>query len=577
MRRVTGGCSQVRGSLCAFQRCERAVRRDKEPPSSPLSSWPLAVTPRVDVVGRSTMDASSHPAGRAVLRAHRSGTAAAAAIVLVGTFAAAASAVGAAVSASTPATFDLAAALYRQAGSDLAGAGPPGSRDATSFCRGPVSITATCPCYWKVSAFGDAPGLSLDATLVLAEQQPAGTTDAVLNAAAATLSRASVSRAKIAPAQRGRQKFRFDSRATVIEDAVTVVATAVLRGGTGADNAGRCLTALRMPLRKVEATCPTLDVSYGNSGGRQVRTLSRTAAPVAPPAALDDFLTEEEVLDEREPAAMRDGDAAVAPVSRSFDRVVGGTPLTDPDARRWVVRLYANRDGRFFFACSGSVIGRRYVLTAAHCQMKAGALVRFLPRSELERSPTVDVVAAISHPNYSKGSNENDVAVLRLGSDAPGWPAVSRTQPPPVVINRAPTAPRDGSGVRSSGYGVITEGYCFGSGVARSVDTRVVAPATCEAIFGRIKTSGGRPISDGHSPELMICSGAPKGDCDTCQGDSGGPLYQVGTVNAGGVQTKVSVIVGVTSWGIGCARPGMPGVYARVSAYTEWIDEMVRG
>jgi len=520
------------------------------------------------------MDAPSHLAGRATLRAHRSGTSAAAAMVFVGAFASAASAAGAAVSASIPATFDLAAALYRQAGSDPAGAGPPGSRSPTPFCRGPVSITATCPCYWKVSVYGDAPGLSLDAKLVLAKQQPAGTTDAVLKTAAATLSRASVSRAKIAPAQSGRQQFRFDSRATVIKDAVTVVATAFLRGGTGADKTGRCLTTLLMPFRKVEASCPKLDVSFGNTGGRPVRTLSQAAASVAPLAAMDDFLTEEEVLDQREPAAMRDGDAAVAPVSRSFDRVVGGTPLTDPDTRRWVVKLYKNFGGRFSFACTGSVIGRRHVLTVAHCAIEAGTIVAFLLGPELG-IPLLTVVAATSHPDYAAATSENDVAVLRLGSDAPGWPAVNSSKVPPVVINSAPTVPWDGSGVRSSGYGVITEGYSLGAGVARSVDTRVVAPATCEAIYGRIKTSQGRPYSDSHTPALMICSGVPKGDCDTCQGDSGGPLYQVGTVHAHGADVNISVIVGVTSWGVGCARPGVPGVYARVSTYADWIDATV--
>jgi len=74
----------------------------------------------------------------------------------------------------------------------------------------------------------------------------------------------------------------------------------------------------------------------------------------------------------------------------------------------------------------------------------------------------------------------------------------------------------------------------------------------------------------------MVCSGVPAGGCDTCQGDSGGPLYQTTTVTTGGVTSTVSVIIGVTSWGVGCARPGVPGVYARMSAYAEWLDGVVR-
>lgn len=61
----------------------------------------------------------------------------------------------------------------------------------------------------------------------------------------------------------------------------------------------------------------------------------------------------------------------------------------------------------------------------------------------------------------------------------------------------------------------------------------------------------------------MICATAP--GRDTCQGDSGGPM----TYNNNG---KFE-IVGITSWGRGCATPGETGVYARVSAQLKWIRE----
>lgn len=57
----------------------------------------------------------------------------------------------------------------------------------------------------------------------------------------------------------------------------------------------------------------------------------------------------------------------------------------------------------------------------------------------------------------------------------------------------------------------------------------------------------------------MVCAGYENGGFDSCQGDSGGPLVSDG------------VLVGVVSWGKGCAEPGFPGVYAKVSAVREWI------
>ncbi|KAJ8709008.1 hypothetical protein PYW07_008834 [Mythimna separata] len=61
--------------------------------------------------------------------------------------------------------------------------------------------------------------------------------------------------------------------------------------------------------------------------------------------------------------------------------------------------------------------------------------------------------------------------------------------------------------------------------------------------------------------ENMICAGIlDVGGKDACQGDSGGPLYSTN-----------DILVGVVSWGRGCADPFYPGVSARVASYTDWI------
>lgn len=68
-------------------------------------------------------------------------------------------------------------------------------------------------------------------------------------------------------------------------------------------------------------------------------------------------------------------------------------------------------------------------------------------------------------------------------------------------------------------------------------------------------------------PNAMICAGYKQGGKDSCQGDSGGPFILKGT--------NGYTLQGVVSFGVGCARPGLPGVYARVSDYVSWIETQI--
>ena len=68
--------------------------------------------------------------------------------------------------------------------------------------------------------------------------------------------------------------------------------------------------------------------------------------------------------------------------------------------------------------------------------------------------------------------------------------------------------------------------------------------------------------------DQMLCAGAQ--GRDSCQGDSGGPMV---TLTDGGHYT----IIGVVSWGRGCAMEAAPGVYARVTKVMDWIQDNIRG
>jgi secreted trypsin-like serine protease len=77
-------------------------------------------------------------------------------------------------------------------------------------------------------------------------------------------------------------------------------------------------------------------------------------------------------------------------------------------------------------------------------------------------------------------------------------------------------------------------------------------------------TAAGGEIAD-----TEICAMRQGTRKDSCQGDSGGPLVVPAKDGDGFVQ------VGVVSWGRGCGGP-LPGVYSRVAAFSDWIDDTMQ-
>ena len=107
-----------------------------------------------------------------------------------------------------------------------------------------------------------------------------------------------------------------------------------------------------------------------------------------------------------------------------------------------------------------------------------------------------------------------------------------------------------------AGWGVTLEGSLVLSSSLQEVNLPLVNLTQCREALGEAVTDN------------MLCAGGVLGQ-DACQGDSGGPL--MGT----DPDTDRVYLAGVVSWGVGCAREDLPGVYTRVSRYTHWIRQIV--
>jgi len=236
------------------------------------------------------------------------------------------------------------------------------------------------------------------------------------------------------------------------------------------------------------------------------------------------------------------GVAATFGFPRSFrqppERIVGGVPAIRGNFP-WMVQI---KQGVSHY-CGGSIINQNWIVTAAHCaqgnliqySVVAGELVL---NSNEGTEQTRGVTRIIEHPDYNSWTLDSDIALMRLDS-----PLSLNLYVRPVTL---PSAQFEVAGdLVVAGWGALTEG---GQSPDRLMKVTVpfVPREECEENYGA-----------GEITEGMICAG--EGGKDSCQGDSGGPMHQGET------------LVGIVSWGIGCARPGYPGVYANVPHYVNWI------
>jgi len=206
--------------------------------------------------------------------------------------------------------------------------------------------------------------------------------------------------------------------------------------------------------------------------------------------------------------------------------------------------------------CGGSLIARDYVLSAGHCQ--GGRYDVIVGRHDLKKrdGQAIGVDKEIVHPKYNSRTTDNDYMLLRLRSPADNQYDV-------IAPNSSGSKPSVGSSVDVMGWGDIDirDNVNKLSDVLMTVDVNVMSNRDCDDSEGYI--DGSKDDYNGQITSNMLCANDVANREDSCQGDSGGPLVQGDS------------LVGVVSWGVGCATREFPGVYARVSSAYNWIEDEV--
>jgi len=232
--------------------------------------------------------------------------------------------------------------------------------------------------------------------------------------------------------------------------------------------------------------------------------------------------------------------------SKLHMNIVGGVEASHGEFP-FIVSLQANYMGHF---CGGSLIKKNWVLTAGHCVSGKidKVMIGLHDQKSTTNSESIGVKRVIRHPNYDSETTDYDFALLELAQDS-GYE--------PIALNTAEIdIPASNSEVMATvaGWGATKESSYTLPNMLQKVDVPLITQQSCNKDYSGVIT------------DRMLCAGYDRGGKDSCQGDSGGPLIA-------DADDGQRYLIGVVSWGEGCARPGKPGVYSKVSAAVSWINQ----
>jgi trypsin len=236
------------------------------------------------------------------------------------------------------------------------------------------------------------------------------------------------------------------------------------------------------------------------------------------------------------------------------DRIINGYDVDPPYKYSTFVSIQSDGIHR----CGGTLLDGNTVLTAAHCSaFSMESQTVKIHRHDLSKTDaqeggkTYSVVKRIVHPNYNpslQGNGGYDIAIFKINN--------TKGESTNVKFDTYKYYSTDDKLLTAIGWGNTNK--VPKTTILQEVKVPVYNFEKCQQDYNEAKYT----VSNW---DTQLCAGFPEGQKDSCQGDSGGPLFVI--------ENNIQILVGLTSHGKGCALPNRPGVYTRIAAFIDWIND----
>ena len=217
--------------------------------------------------------------------------------------------------------------------------------------------------------------------------------------------------------------------------------------------------------------------------------------------------------------------------------------------------LWLLEKGKYYFKCGGTYIGKNIILTAAHCLHNKDIRrfeIRMGGNEIFKQKHTFKIRRVVINSGFNSSNLQNDIALIFLDKNPNNFGYKPINLPCGHMKNESN---KIGQNLKVIGFGINNVNM---NGHINKLKEIIVQTIPIE------KTGYNHKLV---TKNMLLANSIVNGQiCDACTGDSGGPAFR--KING------KDYIIGIVSWGAGCSKKNLPGVYTNVYSYHEWVRKV---